>query len=168
MVGIAGGIVSPPRLIRADDVVSDFACGEPALDAWLKTTAFRAEGRTARTYVVSNGGVVVAYYCLATGAVARDLAPSRIRRNAPDPIPLLVIGRFAVSTGHQGRGLGGAMLGDALRRATAASDVVGISALLVHAIDDRAVAFYERYGFVSFPAGSRTLYLPIEAIRARL
>ena len=168
MAGVTSGSYSRPVSIDASHDTSGFSCGNDALDDWLKATALKAEGRSARTYVVCEARIVVAYYCLATGSVARSAAPGNIRRNAPDPVPVMIIGRLAVAERCKGQGIGGGMLRDALRRALQASEIVGCRAVLVHAIDQAAVAFYARYGFVAFPGGSRTLFLPMETLRRAL
>ena len=168
MAGVERSGWSAPAPLDLSHDVASFSCGDPALDGWLKTTALRAEGRTARTYVVCDGKSVVGYYCLATGSVNRAIAPGGIRRNAPDPIPVVVIGRLAVTSALQGRGVGGGMLRDAFRRTIHVAEVAGCAAILVHAIDDNAVAFYERHGFVAFPSGARTLFLSIDALRSAL
>lgn len=144
--------------------MSRFACGQAELDHWLREWAGRSEGRTARTYVVCDETSVVAYYCLAAGAVTHLHAPGKIRRNAPDPVPVIVIGRLAVDRQYARRGLGGALLKDGLLRCLNAGAIVGARAVLVHAIDDDAVRFYLHYGFAPFPPGSRTLFLPMETI----
>lgn len=164
---MSGGY-SPPVPIDSTQNASDFTCGSDALDVWLKTLALKAEGRTARTYVSCNGNAVIGYYCIATGSVARAAAPGNVRRNAPDPIPVMIIGRLAVDRHHQGRGIGSAMLRDALRRVLQASEVVGCGAVVVHAIDDSAGAFYAQHGFAEFPGGSRTMFLPLEMLRHAL
>ncbi|MBK1623895.1 GNAT family N-acetyltransferase [Afifella marina] len=157
-----------PRPIAADDEANDFECGRSELDSWLKNVAHRAEGRTARTYVVCLESRTIAYYCLAAGAVTRQDLPSKLRRNAPEPVPMMVLGRLAVDRGFAGRGLGGGLLRDALQRTLRASSIIGCRGLVVHAIDVAAASFYAQYGFVEFPAASLSLYLPTETIRAAL
>lgn len=165
---MTGGAYVRPVPIASGHDTSSFSCGNDGLDDWLRVTAFKAEGNTARTYVVAAGEAVVGYYCLATGSVARGLAPGKVRRNAPDPVPVLVIGRLAVDRRCHGQGIGGGMLRDALQRALQASGIVGCRAVLVHAVDRAAVEFYARYGFVEFPGGTRTMFLPLETLRRTL
>lgn len=149
--------------------LSAFDCGEAALNDWLRQRALRNESRFSRTYVVCHGKRVVAYYCISAGAVERELAPGKIRRNAPDTIPVSVIGRLAVSRDHAGKGLGADLLADALRRIAIASQSIGIGAVLVHAKDDNARRFYLRCAeFIEYPADSRTMFLPIETVIAAL
>lgn len=166
-----GGQASPrlsrPVPLTAEHDVSTFDCGEPALNDWLRDRALKNESRFSRTYVVCEGNRVVAYVSILAGSVARADAPGRVRRNAPDTIPVSVIGRLAVSLSHAGRGLGADLLSDALRRIAVASQSVGMAAVLVHAKDDRAKAFYLRCAeFLEYPADSRTLFLPIETLVA--
>lgn len=163
----ASGRLSAPVPLSGDHDFAGFDCGEPALNDWLKHRALQNESRFARTYVVSDGGRVVAYFCIAAGAVERGAAPGRVRRNAPDMIPVSVIGRLAVDRGYAGRGLGADILADALRRIAAASRSIGIGAVLVQAKDEAAKRFYMACAeWIEHPADSRTLFLPIETVTA--
>ena len=107
-------------------------------------------------------GAVAGYYCLASGALALREAPGRIRRNMPDPIPMAILGRLAVDQSWQGRGLGVALLRDAVERTRAASMILGIRGLLVHALSQAAATFYARYGFVASPTNPLTLVLSLK------
>lgn len=159
---------TPPTAISSGHELGGFACGQAALDDWLRHRALRAEGASARTYVVCESRMVVGYYCLATGGARHDGVNAKLRRNMPDPIPMMVLGRLAIDHRHQRRGLGGALLRDAMLRIVQANRIAGFRALAVHAKDDEAVAFYVRYGFVESPPGGRTLFLPVETIIAAL
>ena len=155
--------LSAPVPLTAEHDLSAFDCGEPALNDWLRQRALKNESRFSRTYVVCQGNRVVAYFCISAGAVERGAAPGKVRRNAPDTIPVSVIGRLAVDRDHAGKGLGADILSDALRRIAIASQSVGIGAVLVHAKDDAAKRFYLRCAeFIEYPEDSRTLFLPIE------
>lgn len=113
--------------------------------------------------MVEHDGTVVAYYCIAAGEISRLTLPTaKLRKNTPPSIPVIVIGRLAVDLQHQNQRLGKAMLRDAIKRAIELSKAVGIRAVIVHAIDDRAAAFYEAYGFIPSRGDSRLLLLPIE------
>jgi GNAT superfamily N-acetyltransferase len=159
--------LSAPVPLTAEHDLAEFDCGEPALDEWLKRRAMNNESRFSRTYVVYEGKRVVAYFCLSAGAVERAAAPGKLRRNAPDTIPVSVIGRLAVSRDQAGKGLGPDMLSDALRRIAGASQTIGIGAVLVHAKDDAARRFYLKCAeFIEYPEDSRTLFLPIETVVA--
>ena len=159
--------LSAPVPQTADHDLSTFDCGEPTLNDWLQQRALKNESRFSRTYVVCEGNRVVAYFCISAGAVQRATAPGKVRRNAPDTIPISVIGRLAVSRDHAGKGLGADVLSDALRRIAIASQSIGIGAVLVHAKDDTAKRFYLKCAeFIEYPADSRTLFLPIETVVA--
>ncbi len=155
--------LTPPAPLGPEHETAPFRCGEPVLDEWLKQRAARNERSGAsRTFVVCEGGRVVGYYALAAGAVLRNEAPGKLRRNMPESIPVMVLGRLAVDQGWQGRGIGPAMLADALRRTLVVSRQAGIRALLVHALSDRARDFYMRWGFRPSPINDRTLMLGLE------
>lgn len=142
-----------------------FSSGHPSLDDWIRSVAARAEGRTARTYVVvTDAGRLAAYYCIATGSVARIGVPRRLRKDAPDPIPVAIIGRLAVAKEFERRGLGSGLLQDAFRRIIQISATVGCAAIVAHAIDDAACDFYRKYGFEAFPDGGRTMFLPVASL----
>lgn len=159
--------LSPPTPLTAEHDVSSFDCGEPALNDWLLHRALKNESRFSRTYVACEDDRVIAYFCISAGAVERSSVPSKIRRNAPDTIPVSIIGRLAVSRDHAGKGLGADILSDALRRIAVASQSIGIGAVLVHAKNDAAKRFYMRCAeFIEYPEDSRTLFLPIETVIA--
>ena len=155
-----------PEPITADHVVAAFDSGRPVLDGWLVSRALRNEREGgSRTYVVSDGGAVVAYYCLSAGSVMHRVAPGRIRRNMPDPIPVVLLGRLAVARSHQGRGIARALARDAVLRTLQAAEIAGIRALLVHALDEGAAAFYRHLGFVGSTIDPLVLMLPLATAR---
>lgn len=159
--------LSAPAPLASSHDLGAFDCGEPTLNNWLKHRALKNESRFSRTYVVCDGNRVVAYFCISAGAVERAAAPGGIRRNAPDSIPVSVIGRLAVDQDYSGRGLGADILSDALRRIAIASQSIGMGAVMVQAKDDRAKRFYLACAeFQEFPEESRTLFLPIETVVA--
>jgi GNAT superfamily N-acetyltransferase len=159
--------LSAPIPLTAEHDVSVFDCGEPMLNDWLRHRALKNESRFSRTYVVCEETQVVAYFCISAGQVERAAAPGKLRRNAPDAIPVSVIGRLAVSRSHAGKGLGADILSDALRRVAVAAQSIGIAAVLVHAKDDAAKRFYMNCAeFIEYPEDSRTLFLPIETVVA--
>lgn len=156
-----------PRSLTSDHDVSAFGCGVPSLDDWLKRRALPNQvSGASRTYVVCDGKRVVAYYCLAAGSVCRKGALGKPRRNAPEPIPVAVLGRLAVDQSCHGRGFGTALLRDAVLRTLGAADSVSIRALLVHALDQAAADFYRKRGFLDSPIDPLVLMLPIETARA--
>jgi GNAT superfamily N-acetyltransferase len=156
-----------PAPLSDEHDLSGFDCGETALNDWIRHRALKNESRFSRTYVVCNGNSVVAYYCISAGAVDRRGAPGKLRRNAPDSIPVSVIGRLAVDQHYGGKGLGADLLSDALRRIAVASQSIGIGAVMVQAKNDNAKRFYLRCAeFIEYPEDSRTLFLPIETLVA--
>ena len=160
--------LAPPQAISADDDLSRFDCGNELLNHWLRQRAIKSEGASARTYVVKDHRRVVGYYCLATGGVARGTVPRKIRHGLPDPVPVMILGRLAVDRAYQRVGIGSSLLMDALQRTLQVSTQVGVRAVLVHAIDDEAKAFYGTYGFIESPAGTQALLLPVESIAQAL
>ena len=115
-----------------------------------------------RTYVVSDGGRVFGYYCLASGALAVIDAPGAIRRNMPDPIPMAILGRLAVDSAWHGKGLGAALLQDAVLRTKQAATILGVRGLLAHAISKEAKTFYEYHGFQASRTQPMTLVMSIK------
>jgi GNAT superfamily N-acetyltransferase len=160
--------INPPEKLSSEHDLSQFHSGEPTLDEWLRKRARQnEESGASRTYVVCMGKRVVGYYALAVGAVAHVEAPGRVRRNMPDPVPVMVIGRLAVDQAMQGRAVGPALLRDAVLRTLQAAEIAGIRAILVHAISERAKGFYEKWGFTSSPLEPMTLMITvIEAQKA--
>lgn len=160
---MSGGFSAPEKLTKAHDV-SSFNCGEPVLDEWLRRRALQNEAAGAsRTYIVRSGAKVAGYYSLAAGAVAREEAPGRVRRNMPDPVPVMVLGRLAVDRAFHGQGLGAGLLRDAVLRTMQAAEIAGIRALLVHAISEDAKRFYAHHGFVSSTVDPMTMMLVLGA-----
>ena len=165
----AGDRISAPEKLSSDDDLSQFECGEPTLDDWLRRRALQnEESGASRTYVVCLGKRVVGYYALAVGAVAHIDAPGRVRRNMPDPLPVMVIGRLAVDQTVQGQAFGPALLRDAILRTLQAAEIAGIRAILVHAISERAKRFYEKWGFISSPIDPMTLMITVAESRQAL
>lgn len=121
-----------------------------------------------RTYVVSHQNHVIAFYSLATGAVACRQAPGRIRRNMPDPIPVMIVGRLAVHLDWQKKGLGGDLLADAVKRTLQAADIAGIRALVVHALSEDAKQFYEQFGFQSSSTDPLDLMIALKDAQGNL
>jgi GNAT superfamily N-acetyltransferase len=140
--------ISAPEHLSAEDDLSAFDSGVPDLDEWLRRRAAGNEATGAsRTYVVRAAGRVVGYYALAAGGVAQATATGRVRRNMPDPVPVMVLGRLAVDRNYQGRGVAKGLLRDAILRTLQVARMAGIRALLVHAISPEAKRFYEHCGF---------------------
>lgn len=158
------GALSAVEPLSPSHDVSAFASDESSLDDWLRRRALKSEGLFARTYVVHERGRVIGYHALVAGSVQRENATGSMRRNAPDPVPVVMLGRLAVDRSAQGGGIGTGLLKDALRRVAAASEIIGVRAVMVHAIDEKAASFYRRFGFKAVPGESMTLFLPLQAI----
>jgi GNAT superfamily N-acetyltransferase len=152
--------------------LSAFECGKPALDRWLRAYAGQSQRRdAARTFVVADQALgVVGYHTLVAGEVEYAAAPAAVRSGVSRhfPIPVCVLARLAVTTSWQGRGLGSDLLRDALRRTLAAAVEIGLRAVLVHALDEQAAAFYRRYGFEPATTDGLTLMVPLASVRSQL
>ena len=159
--------LSAPQPLLATHVLNDFNCGEQTLDDWLKRRAMSNQfsGATRTFVVVDEQSHVLGYYAMATGAVSHQAATSSVRRNMPDPVPVMVLGRLAVDRRVQGIRIGAAMLQDAVKRAIVVSQNTGVRALLVHTLNDRAKQFYEHYGFQESPQHPMTLMLRLSTIK---
>jgi GNAT superfamily N-acetyltransferase len=152
-----------PATLLDTHVLDDFTSAQAALDEWLKRRARKSHASGgARVFVVATEDKkVVGYYAIAAGAVKREVAPGRISRNMPEPIPSVVLGRLAVHRDHEGRGIGRGMLRDAILRSQRLSDEIGIRVLLCHAIDAKARAFYIHHGFLGSPMEAMTVMFPL-------
>lgn len=160
--------LSAPQPLAVTHLLDEFACGEASLDEWLKRRALTNQlSGASRTFVVADpDGHVFGYYAMAAGAVSHHAATSGVRRNMPDPVPVMVLARLAVDHRAQGIQLGAALLQDAVHRAVAVSQNAGVRALLVHALHDRAKNFYEHYGFRESPQHPMTLMLRLSSAKA--
>jgi GNAT superfamily N-acetyltransferase len=154
-------LTAPEHLTGAHDV-SAFDSGVPELDDWLRKRALANEETGAsRTYVVCAAGRVVGYYALATGGVAQAQTTGRVRRNMPDPVPVMILGRLAIDREWQGRNLGASLLRDAVMRTLQAAAIGGIRAILVDAISEDAKRFYEKHGFRASPVDPMILMISL-------
>jgi GNAT superfamily N-acetyltransferase len=156
--------------LTKDHDVSSFDCGKPSLNDWLRRFALtNQQSDAARTYVIHRGGKVVGYYSLSAGSVRREESPARIAKGlAQHPIGIILLARLAVDRSERGAGIGKTLLADALSRALAASDAIGARAILVHAIDEQAAAFYQKFGFEPSPLDPKQLLLLMKDLRATL
>lgn len=162
-------MLSAPQPLAEHHRRDEFDSGEPSLDDWLKRRAARNQANgSSRTYVVCEGEVVIGYYCLAAGAIGHAEAPSLMKRNRPDPVPVLVLGRLAIHQEHHRQGIGTALLNDAIRRSLQAASIAGVTALLVHAISEQARYFYLSRGFVESPVKPMTLCLMLATVERAL
>ena len=161
----SGPLSQPVPISEAHDL-APFDCGVPSLNDWLKKRALaNHRSGASRTYVLCHGREVIGYYCLATGAVDHDVSTSQLRRNRPDPIPVVVLGRLAVDRRYQNRRLGRILLRDANVRALQVAEIAGAVALIVHSLSDDARRFYRSSGFVPLPSQPMALYLLLRTIQ---
>lgn len=161
--------ITPPALLTPQHDVSSFDCNNEVLSDWLKRQALKnQESGASRTFVITDGNRVIGYFALATGCVERLKAPANVARNMPDPIPVIVLGRLAIDKNFHGQRLGAHLLRESMLRTLRVSEEVGVRALLVHAIDERAKAFYLKYKFVVSVIDPMTLMISVANIRSEL
>ena len=158
---------SAPRPISDSDDLARFDSGEPSLDEYLRTRALanHIEGGS-RCFVTCRDGRVVGFYALASAAAEHRAVPGRVRRNMPNPVPVILLSRLAIDRKEQGKGLGSHLLRDAISRCVAVADVIGVRAILVHALHDQARAFYAHFDFAPSPTDPLHLLLLIKDARA--
>lgn len=163
---------SDPERLGPAHVLDGFDCGVSSLGSWLLDHARTAAASgSARTFVLTDNelGRVVGYHALTVASVSRENAAERVTKGMPrHEIPAVLLARLAVDSAVQGRGLGAWLLRDAMLRTVAVSEEVGIRALLVHAIDDSARAFYTRFRFEPSPTDGNNLQIIIKDIKASL
>ncbi|MDD5319621.1 MAG: GNAT family N-acetyltransferase [Methylococcales bacterium] len=160
---------TPPAPITADQELANFDSGESSLNEWLKKRALKNHAAGAsRCFVVCAGAAVIGYYSLSAGAISHEAAPKAMRRNMPNPLPVLLLGRLAVDKRYHNQGIGQALLRDALMRAVNVAGDAGVFAILVHALSDQAKQFYLSRGFVESPLQPMTLLMTIETVRSIL
>ena len=158
--------LSPPSTITADISLADFDSGELSLNEWLRKRALKNHLTGAsRCFVLCSENTVIGYYSLSAGAIRHEATPKSMRRNMPDPLPVLLLGRLAVDKRYRNKGFGQALLRDAMIRAVNVSGNAGVFAMLVHALNDQAKQFYLSRGFVESPLQPMTLMMTIETVR---
>jgi GNAT superfamily N-acetyltransferase len=161
--------IEAPQPLAADHELDAFDCGVASLDEWLKRRARRNESEGAsRTFVICTGQRVIGYYCLAAGSVLHGVATGNVRRNMPNPVPVILLGRLAVDRAWQGKGLAADLLADAVLRALGAAETIGVRAMLVHAISEDAKRFYGKHGFRASPIEPMTLMITVDEARRML
>ncbi|WP_298610914.1 GNAT family N-acetyltransferase [uncultured Thiothrix sp.] len=154
-----------PEPLNTQHDLTKFNCGEVLLDEWLRQRALKNEVLGAsRTFVVCSEGYVIGYYALAAGSIAHTEVVSKLKRNMPDPIPAIILARLAVDKSCQGQGLGYSLLQDMVLRCQAAAGYIGAKVILVHALSDKAKAFYEYFGFRASPIDDRVLMLALSEL----
>lgn len=145
-------MISAPEPLHTGHILTPFCCGVDSMDNWLKQRAMKNQlSGASRTFVCCDDAQVMAYYSLASSAVTTNTAPGHFRRNMPDPIPVVVLGRLAVDKSLHGQGLGRALMRDAGLRVIQVAETIGIRGMLVHALSDEAREFYLRVGFEPSP-----------------
>jgi GNAT superfamily N-acetyltransferase len=155
--------IEAPQPLAANHELGAFDCGVAAPDEWLKRRARRNETEGgSRTFVICVGRRVVGYYSLAAGSVLHAVATGKVRRNMPDPVPTILLGRLAVDRHWQGRGLAADLLADAVLRALGAAETIGVRAMLVHAISEGAKRFYAKHGVRASPIEPMTLMITLD------
>lgn len=162
-------ITSPRRLDRADSR-SEFRSGVDDLDEWLRKYARQSQSaNTATTYVITDDGRVIGYYAIAMASVELIATPQQLRRSMPRQVPCILLARLAVDQKYQGRGIGAALLRNALLRAVQLSHSIGAAAVLIHCRDEEARAFYLNNGdFLPSPVNDLQLMIPIKGLAALL
>ena len=154
-----------PTLLSADHNTDGFDCGDETLDAWLQRIAPRNQREgSSRTWVITDGSRVVAYYASSAAVLARAEATGRVGRNQPDPLPAMLLGRLAVDREHQGCGLAAALLKHFLLKVLEVAAHTGVRVALVHAANETAADFYRHYGFEPSPVDDLTLMLLVKDI----
>ncbi len=161
--------LAAPEPLQSHHELTDFCSGVDSLDSWLKQRAGKNQvSGASRTFVLCEQGSnkVLGYYALASSAVAAELATGKLRRNMPDPVPVVVLGRLAIDESLHGQGIGRALVRDACLRIVSAAEVIGIRGVLVHALSSEAAAFYRRVGFEPSPLAPMTLMTTLSDIKA--
>ena len=163
------------RLVRYDESApskeqrGEFDCGEASLNNWLATQAGQSmKSRDAVTYLLLDDHRIAGYFCISAGSVAKESAPAELTRRAPNPIPVIVMGRFAIDVEYQGQGLGADLLAHAVRRALNAAEHIGARALLVDALTESALGFWTACGFRPSPVHRLQLMISLNVAKASL
>ncbi|HQY30831.1 MAG TPA: GNAT family N-acetyltransferase [Thermomicrobiales bacterium] len=148
-------------------VTTGFDCGQEPLNRFLQRFALtNQQANASQTYVGLSDTTIVGYYTLVVGEVSFDDAPERLRKGlAHHPVPMMVLARLATDRSWQGKGIGAGLLKDAIKRTLNAADIAGIRALVVHAKDDTARSFYQRFDFTPSPTDPLHLYALIKDLR---
>jgi GNAT superfamily N-acetyltransferase len=161
--------IATPEPLASHHELESFDSGVESLDRWLKTRALKNQiSGASRTFVACEGLRASAYYALASSAVNVSAATTRLRRNMPDPVPVVVLGRLAVDRSLQSQGIGRAFVRDAALRVLQAADAIGIRGMLVHALSEGAKSFYERCGFEPSPLDPMVLMVTLADLKAGL
>jgi GNAT superfamily N-acetyltransferase len=164
-----GAALAAPVRLTESHILAGFDCGYQILNEWLRKRALRNGNEGAcRTFVVCSENIVIGYFGLTVGSVLHSVATGKVRRNMPDPIPVMTLGRLAVDTRWQGHGIGSGMLREAILKTIEVSEYAGIRALLVHAIDEEAKLFYEKWNLQPSHLEPLTLMITLQDARKTL
>jgi len=167
---VSADALQGPEPLTAEHRLGDFRCGVSSLDHYLQRQALRdQQAEKSRSYVICRDGRVVGYYSLAAAGVEPQAATDRLSAGqGRQTIPVILIGRLAVDVREQGRRRGEMLLVDALSRCASAADAIGARAVLVHALDERARGFYEKYGFEPSPTDHLHMIVLMKDVRRSL
>lgn len=161
--------MNPPEPLGLAHKLDGFDCGDESLNFWLRKHAWRNEASGAsRCFVLCEGAAILGFYTISAAGIARDAAPKAVRRNAPNPVPALLIGRLGVDLSVQGRGLGKALLKDAMIRASVIAKNAGVALVFLHALSETAKRFYLSRGFVESPLQPMTMCMTMATIASIL
>lgn len=161
--------LSAPVALADDHELDNFNSGEISLDEWLKKRARANQaGGASRVFVTCEGNRVAGYYALSSSCVTPAIVPGRFRRNMPDPIPVVLLGRLAIDKAWQRQGIGRALFRDASMRVSHAAEAIGVRGIVVHAVSDNARKFYLALGFTECPGQPMMLVIALQDIRAAL
>lgn len=161
--------LTPPAPISTMHELADFDSGESSLDDWLKKRALKNHvAGASRCFVLCTGLAVIGYYSLSAGAISHETAPKAMRRNMPNPLPVLLLGRLAIDKRYHNQGLGQSLLRDAMIRAVSVASDAGVFAILVHALSEQAKRFYLSRGFVESSLQPMTLMMTLETVHSVL
>ncbi|MCZ9607893.1 GNAT family N-acetyltransferase [Klebsiella pneumoniae] len=158
------GCITAPEPLSSAHQLAEFVSGETVLDEWLKQRGLKNQALgAARTFVVCKTGYEASswFYSLATGSVNHTEATGSLRRNMPDPIPVIILARPAVDVSLHGKGVGADLLHDAVLRCYRVAENIGVRAIMVHALTEEAKGFYAHHGFKASQTYERTLFLKL-------
>lgn len=148
---------SAPRFITEQDSVDGFSCGIDPIDVWVFKHALSARRLgTAVVYATyDQDGKLAGFYTLSSQSIFRGDAKGWISRNAPDQIPVILLGMMGIDKKYQGLGLGRQLMIDLAHRCHHVADEIGARAIVVDPIDENVRAFYSHFGFREIPGSSR-------------
>ena len=162
-------LTKPEEISRKHEIAA-FTCERDSLDDWLKNQALKSNsaGDSKVFVILEEGGEVIGYYAISAGSVSRKEATRKIGANAPDPVPMALIGRLAIHKNHQRQNIGSALLRDAILRIAQAAEHMGIKGIMVHALDDDSAKFYAERGFQPSKVDGHHLMISISEVTAEL